>query len=116
MATKFKDVAHLYLGCEIKTEEGVGTLNEVSTEKSDEAFITSYDLVSAYPKYDEFKPILRPLSDMSVTERDTAYAQYEIERTMIEAGAARTAYLLSLGFDLFGLIENGEAIDKTKLT
>ena len=110
---KFKDVAHLYLGCKIETEEGIGTLDEISTEKSDDTTITSYDLVNAYLKYDEFKPILRPLSDMHEDEAKEAFVAYHDEDNHHEGSAKKTRYLLSRRFDLFGLIENGEAITLT---
>lgn len=111
--TQFKDVAHLYLGCKIKTEEGIGTLDEISTEKSDDVTITSYDLVHAYLRFDEFKPILRPLSDMTDEEEKASRAMYHNAGNYNFGIAAKTNYLLSLGFDLFGLIENGEAITLT---
>jgi hypothetical protein len=39
----------------------------------------------------------------------------ELEDDVIEQPFQLTAYLLSKHFDIFGLIKNGEAIDKTKL-
>lgn len=63
------------------------------------------------------KPILRPLSDM--TEEEEMEVQYlvDIQGFGYDAliGAKITQYLLSRHFDLFGWIEAGLAIDKTKL-
>jgi len=64
------------------------------------------------------KPILRPLSD--ITEEDMEEKDRIFERhvgakyAMIMATADFCKYLLSRHFDLFGWIESGLAIDKTK--
>jgi hypothetical protein len=136
MTTKFKDVAHLYLGCKIKTEEGVGTLNELSNDEECEQPINCYDLVHAFLSYDEVRPILRPLSDMTeeesaecdkygnmgwnlVAKGEPISAVTEISKIglgIIHRQASETAFLLSRGFDLFGLIESGEAISAASPT
>jgi hypothetical protein len=98
---------------------------------------TDYDWV-------EFKLILRPLSDMTEDEAEQFIALRFPERRMIDAtvekygvcffdktqkkakhihfenipielNATTFIWLLSHGFDLFGLIDAGLAIDKTKL-
>jgi hypothetical protein len=130
MTTKFKDVAHLYFGCQLQTEEGIGKLNELNNDEECEQPITCYDLVHAFLRYDEVKPILRPLSDMTEEEATEVGRRGSEGWNIIAKGepiscnadvsklglgvvhrqAAETAYLLSRGFDLFGLIESGEAI------
>lgn len=63
------------------------------------------------------KPILRPLSDM--TEEESNEVQCAVDKNGIgfypTEHAEIVRYLLSLQFDLFGWIDAGLAIDKTKL-
>jgi len=120
MKTKFKDVAHLYLGCDMYS---VPQSNEYFIEKltgvhSDMAISVNGNL--DYPEYDS-KPILRPLSDMTDEECNsynkiqlTCYSAFPFKDQCIQE-ALKVKFLLSLGFDLFGLIESNEAIDKTTL-
>jgi hypothetical protein len=68
----------------------------------------------------EYQPILRHLEDMSEEERDEfaaitlqsngRYQDWTVELIHQRSGA--THWLLSKGFDLFGLIESGQAIRK----
>lgn len=83
------------------------------------------------------KPILRPFSDMEDYERTVVYdlemrdeeIDYSRKVQCVKIWYSRTSffmlnkwnqetfrYLLSRGFDIFGLIESGLAIDKTTLT
>ena len=86
---------------------------------------------------ERMKPILRPLSDMTEEEKqwvkltwEAPFAAFDREPDIrifdydsmhqarvpsMLACAEVTLYLLSKHFDLFGLIEAGLAIDKTKL-
>jgi len=66
-------------------------------------------------------PVLRPLSDMTLQEtkelvgiQEMFLSNVHIQDRMQRMAAAETAYLLSRGFDLFGLIDAELAIDKTK--
>ena len=63
------------------------------------------------------KPILRPLSDM--TEPEEMEVQNMVDQMGVgysaTHGAQITGFLLSRHFDLFGWIESGLAIDKTKI-
>lgn len=79
---------------------------------------------------DNIKPFLRPLSSM--TEEEAAYIDDEFSFGHVMSNLSNslkegslyqmrvsetfeiTRYLLSKGFDLFGLIEAGLAIDSTK--
>lgn len=67
---------------------------------------------------DHIKPILRPLSDMTEDEKEKwdnmRLEDFEYSTELLAAN--ETLYLLKQGFDLFGLIESGLAIDKTKKT
>ena len=125
-----KDYLHLYLGCEVMCHY------EERSKKGDYDFKGTFEGIDCgqyqvfhgqkkaflVHKYNakNIKPILRPLSDMTENE---AKELAEIKRspsagktvTRTELYAATTHYLLSKHFDLFGLIESGLAIDKTKL-
>jgi hypothetical protein len=72
-----------------------------------------------YSSLDACKPILRPLSDMTQKERKqigpTWHKEYEPEITDNEFNTEEIRLMLSKGFDLFGLIDAGLAIDKTTL-
>lgn len=117
--TQLKDVIHFYIGCNllIDGEHGHKLIGVVC----DQCHLIHY-------RYNQYgtcsvsvvKPILRPLSSM-VTQEDREAGR--IYRNVIrkrdfyvdEAHAAKIAYLLSKHFDLFGLIESGQAIDATNL-
>ncbi len=86
-----------------------------------------YDNYSVYSgnnsSIEEKKIVLRPLSDMTEDEyKYLGFSDHGIE--MIKSGkdeftqiwtAIELIYLLKQGFDLFGLIESSQAIDKTTL-
>jgi hypothetical protein len=103
-----KEYLHLYLGCEClaKKPQSMG---------ADQDTIRPDMLQQDY--WEWIKPILRPLSDMTEEEREQLN---DIELgesswpTVAIALAPCFKYLLSKHFDLFGLIESGLAIDKTK--
>lgn len=83
--------------------------------------------------HDNIKPVLRPLSDMNDTEcdevgcdiHDGKYDKGTITSDCIVAGtyhvksirgsAEAIVWLLRNHFDIFGLIESGQAIDATKI-
>lgn len=181
METKFEEVAHLYVGSEtrvdLKSKPFGSNECEVIFQGIDfcTAIVPYYRLVAYSPNLKDcirseslwldgsyFKPILRPLSDITKDElstlwsvvftrefngvihkhkaNDTGRGSYAAERYVMSSGVERlgvefdgniwadsdlsvwrhnkhkiTAYLLSKHFDLFGLIESGESIDKTTL-
>lgn len=128
---KFKEVAHLYLGCEaIRVDHNLKVI---------------WDMESIlFFERGEYKLLLRPLSDMQEDEQivvglisrgielsEATYTDKIFAKEFAFSWAVRkgsrpvmsvadcvklTTYLLKQGFDLFGLIESGEAIDKTKNT
>lgn len=111
MQIKFKDVAHLYKGVPMKTEMGIFTL----ICYHDGQWILDTISYGANAVEQNIKPILRLLSDM---KRDERSAYFEKQDSVIGSDmkeAVGTYYLLSKHFDLFGLIESGEAIDSTTL-
>lgn len=106
--TNLKDVIHLYIGCEVK-----------KSNKTEDDIVDTYALtpeVLWYAIEQEDKPLLRPLSDMT-DEETRQYKNIRIKfysDNECEKNAARFQWLLSRHFDLFGLIESGQALDKTK--
>lgn len=107
MRKDIKDYLHLYLGCDAVDHTGWKTTVEWS------------DI--GYP--DQIKQlILRPLSD--ITEKEVEDLRFNMpggvtvpnDRQALDITPHQVKYLLSLGFDLFNLIDEGLAIDKTTLT
>ncbi len=108
----------LYLGCDVMTPQGIGRLYRVEDcpvcgvtfDGRVENYFVDFDL-------EQVKPILRPLSDM--TEDETNEVQYQVDQIGIGYfpidHAKLTLFLLSSHFDLFGWINAGLAIDKTKI-
>jgi hypothetical protein len=104
---------HYYLGCECKWR--------VFGEYDGEWNTSTLDLKILDRIYDrqpfEVKPVLRSLKDMTVVE----FKEYEsvmVSRKpfgFMHMEAAKTNWLLSKHFDLFGLIDAGLAIDATTL-
>lgn len=111
---KIRDYIHLYYGheCDI-------IVNTPRGENIDRCLVGVTALfTSRYPDRYTIKLKLRPLSDMTIEEdKEIQYIRLS-ERggpnLSLRRNAAETAYLLSRGFDLFGLIKQGLAIDKTK--
>jgi hypothetical protein len=131
-----KDYLRFYLGCEVLTDNGIETLVGVGLLGSDaQRFRTIERFRSSTNDWSkENKIILRPLSDMSEDEAlEVAENILSLNGLNLDDWSAKdivsayveqwdrytpeeTKWLLSKGFDLFGLIESGLAIDKTKLT
>lgn len=116
MKTELKDVAHLYKGFRFLFENE----EHESTHMVDESVVTTEADESGEGVFglSDCKPILRPLSDAKKEEADYCKTLYRLDRwgvQTLESQASVTAYLLSKHFDLFGLIESGQAIDMTKL-
>ncbi len=126
MITKFKDVAHLYIGCKLQTSEGIGTFNVLytpGTVKPEESIpIGCYDLVKSEWRFDEVKPILKRFSDLTQKDADAlGWADLESLKELFYNDAAldqftayEFLYLVSHGVDIFNLIDNGEAITNPK--
>lgn len=137
---KIEDCLYLYLGCEmlcVATDEdeeteyckegdvGILTLvnhGEISILANEDS--ESWNIGIEFPdgkwvadwySSRNFKPILRPLSDMTVEEAEFKTSAAKEGKPTILVNAEITYFLLKQSFDLFGLIEAGLAIDKTKL-
>ena len=103
----------LCLGQDCKTPTGFGVIDAVSRER----IRVEMDGGGIILPPDDVWPILRPLSDM--TEEESNEVQYKVDKIGIgfypKEHAEIVIYLTSLGFDIFGWIPAGLAIDKTKL-
>lgn len=119
MPLKFKDVAHFYLGGKIKTPKGEGTLDMIDIERKE---VVCFDLVEAYWPFEQIKPILKPLPpDEEVVEVmsdvlpsfDISIEESELENMNPTHGSALVTFALcKAGYDVFDLINSGEAIDE----
>mgnify|MGYP001316414269 CR=1 FL=1 len=130
MKIEFKDVAHLYLGVEVVNTIGKHMGKIVSVSIDGTATINPLDEFK--PRViilNSLKPILRPLSDMSNDEiwklnEITKAGSWNLEMikniksvfNLIHATPIVFLELTKLNFDLFDLIESGEAINKAKLS
>jgi len=141
---KFKEVAHLYIGCKVKYPDSddkmiVATLSGVNSQSFETTYsrkkkgcigdyITSNDgKQRGHNCYIEnVKPILRSLSSLTEEEAteglgydNLIYKPFKVCNNFSSRSvfsAKEFVFLLSKGFDLFGLIESGEAIDATTQT
>jgi len=123
-----KDYLHLYIGCEIigeyQDEQRNGYLTGLHGEYGPEIQFFTEDEVNVhehpeYNDYDQVKLILRPLSDINQEDMNAVSRSMHMDdkNYVITCNTWKPEefmYLLSKGFDLFGLIEAGLAIDKTK--
>lgn len=129
---KIEDYLHLYVGCEVAApnpydDHGVeiakGLLTGIHGEYGPEIQFIIDGNAEEDPDYVEFikvKPILRRLSSMTEEESNTAHRIYFVDKIellaiMDVAHFELCRYLLSRGFDLFGLIDEGLAIDAATL-
>lgn len=97
---------HLYIPFEFEWIE-----DAVPFHKGERGVINAEDL-----KYwDEYKkPLLRPVSDMTEEEAIEIFRlPVKADEVFFQTGE-EFRIMLYKGFDLFGLIESGMAIDKTK--
>lgn len=134
MKIQFKEVAKHYIGCDVIDEENNrGTFWGYKTSMADHALVDCKKQVPYVVSIEKIKPVLRPLNDMTEEEQRQSYVlagwepeySYEMldepdrkEETNLISLIGRPNvwnYLLSKHFDLFGLIESGEAVDKTKV-
>lgn len=133
---KIEDYLHLYRGvnCLILNTNRTAIFNGFTVLVSSGASganMTYLDGINSFHTTpDNIKPFLRPLSSM--TEEEAAYIDDEFSFGHVMSNLSNslkegslyqmrvsetfeiTRYLLSKGFDLFGLIEAGLAIDSTK--
>ena len=107
----------LYLGAECEV-----TYRPGGFEYYDDGgiYLISGGLINEYGKGEAaVKPILRPLSSITEAEMKDNHEAYKAAASglgkLAHGTAASTRHWLSLHIDLFGWIESGLAIDKTKI-
>lgn len=109
-----KDYLHLYLGCEVVTLEENYNFPDLKLDcVSGLHCKLGSESRNLYWKVwpNQFKLLLRPLSDISDEER----VEYKKTKKYYSQDCPESfRYLLSKGFDLFGLIEAGLAVDSTR--
>lgn len=127
MIKDIKNYLHLYLGCEVEVTDESESWTKTLTgfETRDNGSYTAWCNITGYNSHNGYsvKPILRPLSDMTEEEKEELEEyQYDDNVVTLEKyGTVIQSYvpiiferMLEMQFDLFGLIEAGIAIDKTK--
>jgi len=144
---KFKDVQHLYSGCELYT--GTGKVTLIATQM--ETLVCKQRTIvlngnQIHELHGEFKPLLRPLSSMteedaihmaSLTEHESHFINAVCQRNKFDdlivvwdspvdglvsynsTGelfwcAEQVLWLTKNGFDIFNLLNSGEALDATE--
>jgi hypothetical protein len=125
MKTELKDVLHFYLGCDVMHKDGT-TATMISVDRFNAGFIHHETQMYGEQSKDslEITPILRSFSSITEEEKEayeTYYMSLEYEREEdnhaicdAEISAQTTRWLISRGFDMFNLIENGLAIEATQ--
>lgn len=123
MEIKPQDYIYLYLGCDVSNGIEVGKLvgvTESEYERGKTISLIDFGADSFIEWYaEETKPILRKLSEMTEEEsaamRKLFSEMADNDKAQGEIWADQTRHMLKQGFDLFGLIPAGLAIDKTSL-
>jgi hypothetical protein len=130
----FKNVLHLYVGCKLKDNFMTYQSVMYSVQKNDLYMVACSDRseVSLWLSSNKAKPILKSIQDISQEDSEeifnmpcqaSAKMQYndlESWKTAIKSAPDTIVcscseswfYLLSRGYDVFNLIEKGEAIRK----
>lgn len=129
---QLKDYLHLYLGCECRIGDSPDPHHVLMVNETGLSICTGTNVkgIPIWYKTAHAKLVLRPLSDMTEEEFEVfkSYCENDFSKMVIiesmskdesytrlchQAEAQR--YLLSRSFDLFNLIPEGLAIDKTTL-
>lgn len=117
MEVKLKDVIHHYLGCEVwdnyNDKKGILFGVDINTSGMDNVKVLHnvvWDL-----KYEDIKPILRPLSSMTEEEQFKFNNINSLADNKEQCEANNTAWLLKQGFDLFNLISTSQVINKSSI-
>lgn len=144
MKTTFKDVAHLYLGCEVEVKRKndkipiVGRMCEITKNSNHGDWVevrfehvetvtnriwetSASNFHTFFFNDDDVKPLLRKLGSMtdedarkgSWRDAKTALSFFEFHKYIDTRRffACDIILLASMGYDLFNLIDSGEAID-----
>ena len=105
-----KDVIHLYLGGKVEVQEDWASAgNIISHRKGAKLNIDPYLIALLHEQGCTLKvmPLLRQLKDMKYSENAVVFEIMPQSHSIPKY----IHYLLSRGFDIFGLIESGQAID-----
>ena len=120
METKFKDVAHLYLGCDVVRPDNRTTMKYIGVHGNILIFQEKDNPDQTFGDVNKCKPILHHLASMTDKQESEASQMYfDFMETQnpgtrdINMMSEMTRWFLSHHFDLFGLIESGQAIDAT---
>lgn len=132
MRTELKDVIHLYLGCECMIGDTKWKKPEIHPDDLAPGIdlnygkpiksIIDYHTLQAYSH--KITPMLRSLDSITEEEKreffKLQYGDEKYDERLVRVSTSLHTlfpetflYLLSRGFDLFGLIESGQAIRKT---
>ncbi len=119
--TKISDYLHFYLKSGISvfifTDDSItdGFLEKYITEHPNGIYHPVL-IVENYERFlkDGYKPILRPDTDMT-PEESQEMQLLQNGKGITQSWAFMIKWLIDNGFDVFGLIEAGLAIDKTKI-
>lgn len=109
MDKDIRDYLHLYIGSDVYDPERTDELGEPDPLFPFSWANSQYVRIGIYEG--RFKLALRPVSDMNQEE----LIMWTFKSNSYQSYAARVKYCLDRHIDLFGLIEAGLAIDKTKI-
>jgi hypothetical protein len=140
---QLKDVAQLYVGCDCKHVGLLTDIFQMTAVQSDSDQVVIRNHKDRrrgqHTSVSNIKPILRPLSDMTEEEKHEFKELCNLEKedldcltykpspldgnitlgtahlTNILQWAQGVNYLLKQKFDLFGLIDSNQALEKTKM-
>lgn len=119
---KLEQYLHLYLGCDCVVAGHIQKLTGISYDGTQNTWWAYFDGVeNCYALVSETNPILRQLSNMTEDEAQDLMKQSNTHTFIrnhdshYKYTAQQLQWLLSKGFDVFGLIESGIALDKIKI-
>lgn len=123
---QLKEVIHLYLGCRLESKTGTVILMAVQKEVipiSDFKIAVINGNTTYLTDLGNYRPVLRSLSDMKEDECKTIglekiykeITSKEISGQGFVWKSGEIIHLLKWGFDLFGLIESNQAVNKLTL-
>ncbi len=138
MKIETKEVLPLYIGCDVVYRLDVKFSREINTKNRIEflaylencAYPGMFDSEDSKPKIDYIKLVLRKTDDVTIAESKEAYKiihkcdpkdsesdTRDYISGCLDDDCCSELFLWALQnhFDLFGLIESGQAIDKAKL-
>lgn len=137
--TKFYEVANLYLGCKIADNDGITTdmnahyflygnfskihsgelkpvLRRLSSMTEEEALeFVNIGLIPAH-KFEKISVTILNENVIYFTDHNTTGFNTEHDRCFDKLDSLQFSWLLSKHFDLFGLLDNNEAIESPSLS